>query len=191
MKKVFYNIFVFSIPVFLLFTLYSQMCATKVVDIHSSIKHVTTVSSDSYRSMDISTGMVLIPSSEPVLEMIAVNDLFQYMKAISDSYSGESAYKVLSEVEEVYSDALGSKSSLFTNAYEMTVRDIIKMFKDYSMFGKDSTVYSMSKSSLESSLQTLKMISMLKIVTFVVLLVCAIVGVVLLRVKYTRNLSHK
>lgn len=184
MRKFIFNFTVLCIPILLVFSLYSHMCSTRVLELHNSVKNVNGVNnSNNYERM-----LMYVPF-EPIVELISVSSLFNSMLSVTEDYGIDNSYNIFKDMEDTYKEVVDRNgSSLFTNSYNNVVKDMISYFKNYSTFDKDSTVTENSKISLHNSINNLKIVVTLKIILFIFLFMTSICGFVYLRLRFNNNL---
>lgn len=174
------------IAIFLLLSLYSQLQSVQVKNSHDSLASKIPIAEYSHDMSRTNTLVVMIPSIGPYLEVNSITSLFKDMKSVTEKYSKENSAKVFKEMEESYSEELSSNGeSIYLYNYNSTVKSMLNYFKNYSLLDSDSDVVKSAKAELSKNLNLLQLISIFKIVSYILLFIISVIGVFVFKGRYS------
>lgn len=177
-----------SVVLFLLLSLYGQLQAASVKDIHDELGDKIPITGSHQSLSGINTLVVLIPAIGPYLEVNSVTSLFKDMKVVTEEYSERNSTKVFKEMQDSYIEELDQKGEpLYLYNYNSTVKAMLNYFISYSELGSDSEVTEKSKALLSKELKLLQLISIFKTALYVVLFVLGLIGVFVFKGRYNSD----
>jgi len=176
--------FILCIPIFLLYWFFGQIQSTHVIDLHNEIYNTPGINRKTNDKSFMSLGTILIPGSEPFIEIMSIAELMVDISKLNDDYSTDSITTILNNAKDSYISYTSTHTgSLFTKNYEDTLYSLILYYDGLNTYGEDSELVEKLRYDFLNSLEEMKIIAIVKVCFFILMFVSSLIGFVFYKVN--------